>query len=96
MPLNIGAVSRIIPLLSIQQVKNICQRRKKSHSHTDWKAAKLLSPPGVTMGNDFAGTICAVGPGGDESHIGRRVAGFITGSRDDKYGGAFAEYLKVQ
>ena len=48
------------------------------------------------MGNDFAGTIRAVGQGVDKSQIGKRVAGFITGSRDDKYGGAFAEYLKVE
>jgi NADPH:quinone reductase-like Zn-dependent oxidoreductase len=48
------------------------------------------------MGNDFAGTICAVGPGGDKSQIGKRIAGFLTGSRDDKIGGAFAEYLKVE
>jgi NADPH:quinone reductase-like Zn-dependent oxidoreductase len=48
------------------------------------------------MGNDFAGVVRAVGPGVDKSHIGQRVAGFITGSRDDKIGGAFAEYLKVE
>ncbi|SNX84284.1 related to toxD gene [Melanopsichium pennsylvanicum] len=63
---------------------------------TDWKHVAFLSPPGVTVGCDFAGVVESLGPSVKNSSLakGDRVCGFVHGGKDADRG-SFAQYLKT-
>ncbi|KAJ5192733.1 hypothetical protein N7449_008875 [Penicillium cf. viridicatum] len=62
---------------------------------TDWKHVAYLSPPGVLVGCDFAGTVEAVGKDVKKNfNKGDRVCGFVHGANAvQPEDGAFAEYI---
>lgn len=62
---------------------------------TDWKHVTYLSPPGVLVGCDFAGTVEAVGKDVKKNfNKGDRVCGFVHGANAvQPEDGAFAEYI---
>ncbi len=59
---------------------------------TDWKHIAFISPPGVVVGCDFAGTVAQVGAGVQNVREGARVAGFVHGAKFAD-NGSFAEYV---
>ncbi|KAF4771718.1 hypothetical protein N7455_008284 [Penicillium solitum] len=65
---------------------------------TDWKHVAYLSPPGVLIGCDYAGTVEAVGKDVKKNfNKGDRVCGFVHGANAvQPEDGAFAEYIVVK
>lgn len=65
---------------------------------TDWKHIAYLSPPGVLVGCDYAGTVEAVGKDVQKKFAkGDRVCGFAHGSNAvQPEDGTFAEYIVVK
>jgi NADPH:quinone reductase-like Zn-dependent oxidoreductase len=61
---------------------------------TDWKHVKFMSPPGVTIGCDFAGTVVAAESTDLPVQKGDKVAGMVHGGMSKQYG-SFAEYVKT-
>ncbi|GAA5877167.1 hypothetical protein JCM16303_006188 [Sporobolomyces ruberrimus] len=59
---------------------------------TDWKHRDAVSPPGVILGCDFAGTVEQIGDGVTNVKEGDRVAGFVHGGRKEDEG-SFAREL---
>ncbi|CAI7639260.1 unnamed protein product [Penicillium viridicatum] len=62
---------------------------------TDWKHVAFLSPPGVLIGCDYAGTVEAVGKDVKKNfNKGDRVCGFVHGANAvQPEDGSFAEYI---
>ncbi|KUM57316.1 hypothetical protein ACN42_g9873 [Penicillium freii] len=65
---------------------------------TDWKHVAFLSPPGVLIGCDYAGTVEAVGKDVKKNfNKGDRVCGFVHGANAvQPEDGSFAEYIVVK
>ncbi|KAJ5290069.1 uncharacterized protein N7443_010322 [Penicillium atrosanguineum] len=65
---------------------------------TDWKHVEYLSPPGVLLGCDFAGTVEAVGKNVKKPwKKGDRICGFTHGGNAvQPEDGSFAEYIVVK
>jgi NADPH:quinone reductase-like Zn-dependent oxidoreductase len=91
-----GRVQDNVPVPTITSNEILVKVKAVALNPTDFKHLDVISPPGSTIGCDYAGVVDKVGDAaGATWQVGDRVAGAVHGGLfPDK--GAFAEYLKVE
>ena len=87
---------KTVPIPTLDNDEILIRTTAVTLNPTDWKHVAFLSPPGVTVGCDFAGVVEKLGPNVKNSSlkVGDRVSGFVHGGKDADRG-SFAEYLKT-
>ncbi|KAJ1029198.1 hypothetical protein NDA18_002825 [Ustilago nuda] len=85
-----------VPVPSLDKDEILIRTTAVTLNPTDWKHVAIISPPGNTVGCDFAGVVEQLGPDVKNKSIkkGDRVAGFVHGAKDPDRG-SFAQYLKT-
>lgn len=85
-----------VPVPSLDKDEILIRTTAVTLNPTDWKHVAIVSPPGNTVGCDFAGVVEQLGPDVKNKSIkkGDRVAGFVHGAKDPDRG-SFAQYLKT-
>lgn len=90
-----GVEVKTVPIPAISDTEILVRVRCVALNPTDFKHIDVVSPPGVIIGCDYAGTVAQVGSKAPRNWaVGDRVAGFVHGGLyQDR--GSFAEYLKT-